>query len=144
MEDMNVDACRELLQASKFGDLALCHEGKAYVIPLYFGYDGEHVYFQCHPGVKDEYVNGTKEACLVAKHVESQNIWESVHVFGPVERVTLTDELAAAESALFTVPYPPAKGNYPKGTPVRTGQSMYYLKLKPERIHGKQSAFKAK
>lgn len=142
MEDMDQVASIRLLKASRFGDLALCHDDRAYVLPLFFGYDGEAVYFQCHPGTKDEYVDSTQEACLVVTHVESSDVWESVHVFGPIEKVTLTDDIQAAENALFAVPFPPAKGHYPKGKPVRTAQSMYYLKLKPTRIHGRQSAFK--
>lgn len=141
MEDMTPDACDDLLKASGFGDLALCHDSKAYVIPLYFGYDGKDVYFQCHPGLKDEYIDGTEEACLVVKHVESADIWESVHVFGSIERVTLSDDLAADDDALFKAPFPPTKGHYPQGRPIRTQQTMYYLKLTPSHVHGRQSAY---
>ena len=135
--------CETMLGSSRLGTLALAEDSKAYAIPLFFSFDGDMVWFQTHPGLKDEYLEATRDACLVVSHMGSENLWESVHVFGKVEKVTLTDDLEAARAALMDVPLPPASGNYPKGKPVRTDRNMYYLKLKPTHIEGKKSAWKS-
>ncbi len=139
---MSAAECRDILSASRLGVLALSHAGKAYAIPLYFAYDGDHVWFQCHPGLKDEYMESTDEACLVVTHSGAADIWESVQVFGPTEKASLSNDVESAKAALFKVPFPPAEGNFPKGRPVRTDDRMYYLKLTPSHVEGKKSTWR--
>lgn len=141
MEDMSVDKAKEVLATSRLGVLAYAEGGLSYAVPLYFGFDGDDVYFHCHPGLKDEFMSRTEEACLVVLHVESENVWESVQVFGPVEKLTLSDDLQTAKSALYSVPFPPAAGSFPGGTPRRMQEGVYYARLRPARIAGKYSTY---
>lgn len=141
MEDLGDGDARALLAASHLGVLCLADGGRSYAVPLYYSFDGDAAYFQCHPGVKDQFMAATREACLVVHHVESKHIWESVQAFGPVERLTLSDDLDAARSALAGTPYPPLAGNYPGGLPRRSEARMYHLRLRPTRISGKASTF---
>lgn len=140
---MRAEDAEALLHTSHFGILAMGRDGDAYAVPLYFAYDGEHVWFHCHPGLKDKYLDHAKEVCLVVTHVGSPNVWESVQVFGKAEKATLSNDLDAAKAALARVPLPPAHGNYPKGLPIRTGEEIYHVKLTPSHIEGMQSAFKS-
>lgn len=142
MEPMTEEAARSMLGASKLGVLSLADGGRAYAIPLFYGFDGEAVWFHAHPGRKDAYEDATEEACFTVFHKESENVWESVHAFGPVKRCSLNTDIEAAKSALFNVPPPPAPGNYPHGLPKRDDHGIYYLKLTPDRIEGVQSAFR--
>lgn len=142
MEKMEAAETLQTLEASHLGILALSNEGESYAIPLYFGFDGQDVFFQCHPGLKDEYVDATDRACLVVSHVAGPNIWESIQVFGPVERMYINSDVDKAKHALFHVPFPPAEGNYPKGLPVRSENHVYYLRLRPVIIEGKKSSIK--
>ncbi len=130
---------QDVLAASRLGYLGLCADKLAYVIPLFFGYDRKAVYFQCHPGLKDMYIEGTEEACLEVAHYESQHVWESVQVFGPIEKLTLNDDIAAAKNALFQVPYPPLPGSFPGGLPKRHDAQMFYLRLTVTRWSGRKS-----
>ncbi len=139
---MDLDEARDMLRASRFGVLALSQGGRSYALPLFFGYDGDHVYFHCHPGKKDAFIQSTREACLSVVHVESPNVWESVIVFGSIEKVTLNNELHAAKSALLRVPFPPLLGTFPGGTPIRSDQEVYHLKLTPRLIVGKKSTIR--
>ncbi len=111
-------------------------------MPLFFSFDGDAVYFQCHPGEKDDYLDSTEEACLTVVHMATDDVWESALVFGPVERLTLTDELEAARAALMAVPFPPLHGYLPHGTPKRSDRQVYYLRLQPTRMTGMASTFK--
>lgn len=142
MQDLPDDQAKEILKASRLGVLALAHDDASYAIPLYYAYDGEAVYFHCHPGVKDEWIEADKRACLVVIHVESENVWESVQVFGPVEKLSLSSDIQKAKNALYHVPFPPAEGHGPSGKPVRTDQDLYYIRLSPDEVHGKGSTFK--
>lgn len=141
MEDIPEAEAKELVKASRIGYLGLCADNLAYVLPMFYGYDDEAVYFQCHPGLKDAYIDGTEEACLEIAHYESQHVWESVQVFGPVEKLTLTDDIAAAKNALFQVPFPPAMGSF-RGLPKREDRSMFYMRLTPTRFAGRKSEIK--
>lgn len=142
MEQIYSSKSREILAASRLGTLALAKDGCSYAIPMFFGFDGNHVYFHGHPGLKDEYMDATEEACFVVSHVGSANIWESVHVFGPIEKLTLSSDIDAAKNALFNVPPPPAEGNFPKGLPKRTDHSVYYARINSTKVCGKVSEFK--
>ncbi len=139
MHDLEEAEVKEILKASRLGVLALCESYRAYAIPLFYGYDGEAVYFHCHPGMKDEYFRSTEEACMVVLHMDNEDLWESVHVFGQVEKLSLTNDIEAAKSALFNVPFPPLEGTAPHGTPLRSEQNVYYARLKPTRYAGKES-----
>ena len=142
MHALAPDQIQDILQASRLGVLALSHDNDSYAIPLYYGYDGDALYFHCHPGVKDEWIETDRRACLVVIHVESENIWESVQVFGAVEKLSLSSDIEKAKSALFTIPFPPAEGYTQSGNPVRTDQDVYYLRLRPDEMTGKGSTFK--
>ena len=141
MQALDDKAAVDILSASRIGVLSLARDGGAYAIPLFYSYDGDHVWFHCHPGVKDEWIDATDEACLVVSHIESADIWESVQVFGSLEKATLSTDIDAAKSALFQVPFPPADGSMPSGRPVRSDQAVYYLKLTPSHVEGKSSTF---
>lgn len=142
MHDLPDEQAKDILQASRLGVLALAHDDASYAIPLYYGYDGDAVYCHCHPGVKDEWIEADKRACLVVLHVESENVWESVQVFGPVERLSLSSDIEKAKNALYQVPFPPMEGETASGRPLRSDQDLYYIRLTPEEIHGKGSTYK--
>ncbi len=142
MHELSSSEADDILKASRLGVLALAHDDESYAIPLFYGYDGEAVYFHCHPGVKDEWIESDKRACLVVIHMESENIWESVQVFGPVQKLSLSSDIDKAKSALYNVPFPPAEGHTPSGKPMRSDQEVYYLRLQPEELTGKGSTFK--
>lgn len=141
MHDLASDQVVDILKESRLGVLSLAHDDESYAIPLFYGYDGEAVYFHCHPGVKDEWIEADKRACLVVVHMESENIWESVQVFGPVEKLSLSSDIDKAKNALYKVPFPPAEGQTPSGKPVRTDQEVYYLRLTPDEVTGKGSTY---
>lgn len=139
MEPLPPERAEAILRQLHFGHLGLARGGDSYVLPLFYGYDGKHVYFHSHPGLKDDYIKGTKEACFLATTIESEDEWESVQVFGPLEKVSIQDEILAAMDALIVVPLPPEYGFSEQGEPLRSGRNMYFWKLTPTRITGVQS-----
>lgn len=139
MEPLSPERSKDLLRQLHFGYLGLAKGGHSYVLPLFYSYDGKLLYFHSHPGLKDDYAEATKEACFLVNSVESESDWESVQVFGRVQKVTIQDEILAAMNALIVVPLPPEYGFSKQGEPLRTDQNMSFWKLMPTRISGMES-----
>lgn len=138
METLTSEETRAVLAQSRLGHLGLAREGRAYVVPIFFAYDGHAIYFESLPGLKDRYLAGTREACLAVTRVASGDRWESVLVFGQVEEVKLTDDLLPAMYALLSVPLPPAPGPSGLGGPRRGEQGARIHRLRPTRISGRK------
>lgn len=142
MEDLSDSDIASILAASRFGVLSMADGGRSYAIPIFFGADGHDVYFHCHPGTKDHFIDSSKEACLVVTHVAGEDVWETVQVFGALERLTLNDDIERARDAIYLLPPPPNEGAFPSGKPLRSPESVYFVRLSPTRVSGKQSTWR--
>lgn len=94
MTDSEVDA---FLREQGTGILALADGGRAYAIPISFGYETGRVVFAYwqfdSESRKAEYTDATDRACLTVYDVASEREWQSVIALGPLR------ELSAAEWA---------------------------------------------
>ncbi len=142
MEDLSDSEIQEILAASRLGILSMADGGRTYAIPIFFGFDGHDLYFHCHPGTKDHWIDAVQEACLVVTHVAGEDLWETVQVFGGLERLTLNDDLDKARDAIYLLPPPPKEGSHPSGKPLRSERAVFYVRLSPSRWSGKKSAWK--
>ncbi len=140
MQDMSDEEMQEMIKDTRFAHLGLASGDFSYVLPIFYGYDGDDFYFHSHPGQKDDFIHETKEACLVIAGVVGPDDWKSVQVFGPVEKCSVSDDLRNAEAAMMDVPLPPEFGFMKSGNPARSGEHMYFWKLSPVRMSGKKSA----
>ncbi|HVL47608.1 MAG TPA: pyridoxamine 5'-phosphate oxidase family protein [Candidatus Thermoplasmatota archaeon] len=141
MREMTHEEVRAFITGNRFGYLGLADDGRAYVIPLFYAYDGRTFWFHANPGLKDEYIARTREACLTVVRAWSEDEWESVIASGPIRPVDFQEEAARAMDALMAVPMPPAYGVTEHGEPRRAGEPGFrFLKLEPEVITGRSSA----
>ena len=89
MTDGEVDT---FLREQGTGILALADGGRAYAIPISFGYEtGRAVfaYWQFDPeSEKDEYTDATDRACLTVYDVASEREWRSVIARGPLRELS--------------------------------------------------------
>lgn len=106
---------------------------------MFYAYDGERLYFQSHPGMKDDFMAGTQSACFLVVEMLSADDWASVQVHGHVERATLTDDAFKALEAMMKNPFPPELSASDKGAPKRSAEKMYIGMLTPKRIAGRFS-----
>lgn len=139
MEPMRPEEIQAFVARSRFGLLGLAKGGHAYVVPLFYGFDGRRFYFHSNPGMKDAYRDATEEACLVIVHTPSEDVWSSVLVFGAMEPVLDGPEQLVAMDALMHVPLPPAFGSSPFGEPTREGARARLWKLVPREMTGRKS-----
>lgn len=139
MEPLSETELRRLLGKSRFGHLALAREGRAYCIPLYFGFDGQAFYFHSQPGMKDDFIEATREACFAVESVQTDDDWQSVLAFGPVEECLDDRDRLRAMEVLLSVPMPPAWGVTELEEPKRADRPRRFYKLVPRRLSGRKS-----
>jgi uncharacterized protein len=139
METLPHDACLGFIKRSRVGVMALAKDDVAYAVPLFYAYDGKRLYFQSHPGEKDQYLEETKQACFVITEIQGDDDWRSVQVTGDVEKITLSDDAATALDAMAKNPFPPEFGVDSKGNPNRSAQRMYLWMMTPTKITGRVS-----
>jgi nitroimidazol reductase NimA-like FMN-containing flavoprotein (pyridoxamine 5'-phosphate oxidase superfamily) len=139
MDVMAPHEVREFVARNRFGMLGLAAEGNAYVVPLYYGFDGVSVYFSTRPGLKSRFMTTTREACFVIARVVSFDDWASVEVFGRLEEVRAGSGLTAAMNALMSVPLPPEWGVSGFGEPRRGDVGAGIYRLVPRDWSGRKS-----
>ena len=139
MEVLPRDACLGFLHRGRIGVMALAKDGMAYAIPLFYAYDGKHLYFQSHPGEKDLFLEACAEASFVVVEFRGDDDWKSVQATGPVEKITLSDDAMHALDAMAKNPFPPEFGVDAKGMPKRSPGNMYLWMMTPDKISGRQS-----
>src|SRR5512143_2152579 len=89
VHEMTEDECRSALARVSFGRLACAHDGQPYVVPIYFSYDGTHLYGLSAPGQiygfstlgqKIEWMRANPLVCVEIDDHTSHNEWMSVVV----------------------------------------------------------------
>ncbi len=140
MKPMTDPEVLEFIAHNRLGVLSLASLGRAYGVPLYYGFDGRSIYFGTRPGEKTAYLQATQEACFTIVRVVSLDEWASVQAFGLVEPVESGQAYDAAIDALLAVPLPPEWGVSVHGEPLRSDRNMRVYRLKPTHVTGRKSA----
>jgi nitroimidazol reductase NimA-like FMN-containing flavoprotein (pyridoxamine 5'-phosphate oxidase superfamily) len=94
IRDLTQDECRGALAQFNFGRLACARDDQPYLVPIYFAYDGRHIYGFSTPGQKIDWMRSNPRVCLEADERTSHDRWTSVVVSGRYEELTDTPELA--------------------------------------------------
>ena len=97
VEDMPPAEMHWLLQTANFGHLGCANNGRPYVFPMHYAYDGKELYFLTTEGMKTQFLKGNPQVCLQVEQVTDSSHWRSVMVIGHAERLT---ELKETERAM--------------------------------------------
>ena len=92
VEDMPLEEMRALLGRIGYGHLGCAREGRPYVVPMHYSYDGECLYLFTTEGMKTGFIEANAEVCMQVEDVESPSSWQSVMVTGRAERLTGQEE----------------------------------------------------
>ena len=101
IHEMTEDECRTALGRTSFGRLACARDNQPYVVPIYFSYDGKHLYGFSTPGQiygfsmlgqKIEWMRSNPLVCLEIDELTSHHQWMSVVVSGRYEELPDTPE----------------------------------------------------
>jgi uncharacterized protein len=102
VEDMPLEEMRALLRRIGFGHLGCAREGRPYVVPMHYAYDGECLYLFTTEGTKTSFIEANPEVCMQVEEVESPSRWQSVMVTGQAERITKQEEKEHAMQHITT------------------------------------------
>ncbi len=92
VEDITPAEMHALLRRESFGHLGCSREGRPYVVPMQYAYDGKELYFFTTQGMKTEFIGANPQVCLQVEEVTDSSHWRSVMVIGRADRVTKREE----------------------------------------------------
>ena len=96
VEDMAPAEMHALLQRASFGHLGCSREGRPYVVPMNYAYDGKELYFFTTEGMKTQFIEANPKVCLQVEEITDSTRWRSVMVIGQAERLTNAAETERA------------------------------------------------
>ncbi|HVS82478.1 MAG TPA: pyridoxamine 5'-phosphate oxidase family protein [Pyrinomonadaceae bacterium] len=96
VEDMAPAEMHALLQRASFGHLGCSREGRPYVVPMNYAYDGKELYFFTTEGMKTQFIEANPKVCLQVEEITDSTHWRSVMVIGQTERLTNAAETERA------------------------------------------------
>lgn len=101
VEDMSHDEMHELLERQSFGHLGCAREGRPYVVPMNYAFDGKDLFFFTTEGMKTHFIDANPEVCLQVEEVTDPSHWRSVMVSGRAEKLTQTEEVQHAMQSIL-------------------------------------------
>lgn len=96
VEDMAPAEMHELLQRQSFGHLGCSRDGRPYVVPMDYAYDGKELYFFTTEGMKTQFIGANPKVCLQVEEITDRTHWRSVMVIGQAEQLTNAEETQRA------------------------------------------------
>ncbi|HYX28867.1 MAG TPA: pyridoxamine 5'-phosphate oxidase family protein, partial [Pyrinomonadaceae bacterium] len=96
VEDMSPAEMHALLQRETFGHLGCARDGRPYVVPMHYVYDGKDLYFFTTQGMKTRFIQANPQVCLQVEEVVDSMNWRSVMVIGQAVELVLGDEMQRA------------------------------------------------
>ena len=96
VEDMPPAEMHALLQRESFGHLGCARDGRPYVVPMHYAYDGKELYFFTTEGMKTQFIEANPKVCLQVEEITDRTHWRSVMVIGKAEQLTNAEETQRA------------------------------------------------
>ena len=96
VEDMAPADMHALLQRQSFGHLGCSRDGRPYVLPMNYAYDGKELYFFTTEGMKTQFIAANPKICLQVEEVSDSTHWRSVMVIGEATRLENSEEMQRA------------------------------------------------
>lgn len=90
IHEMTAQECATALAQLGFGRLACARADQPYIVPIYFSYDGQHLYGVTTLGQKIEWLRTNPQVCVEVDECSSPYHWISIVVFGRYEEITET------------------------------------------------------
>lgn len=103
------DQIEALLRTAIVGRIACCAhgetgDGRPYLVPLAFGYDGESVYAHSGPGRKLDFMRAEPKVTFEVDHATASDRWESVVAEAFFAEITDPEQRLSALRTLYPPP----------------------------------------
>lgn len=96
VEDIAPAEMHALLMRANFGHLGCAREGRPYVVPMNYAYDGKELYFFTTEGMKTSFISVNPQVCLQVEEIIDSSHWRSVMIIGRAERLTKSEDMERA------------------------------------------------
>jgi uncharacterized protein len=133
--DLDQTQIEHLLREQQIGRIGIAGEGRVYVFPIAYGYDGRFIYSVSHDGTKTRLMRGQPEVAFEVEAIESPAHWRTVLVHGTYEELTEEsdrDHALATIGAQGQAPVPPSLAPYVKG-----GEATVVYRIRVREITGR-------
>jgi nitroimidazol reductase NimA-like FMN-containing flavoprotein (pyridoxamine 5'-phosphate oxidase superfamily) len=99
----------ELLRTAIVGRIACCGhgqvgDGRPYLVPLAYGYDGKAIYAHSGPGRKLDLMRAEPRVTFEVDQAQASDRWRSVIAEGTFEEIADNDERARALRVIYPLP----------------------------------------
>lgn len=95
--DLTTDEINNVLTSQSICRIACADEGKPYVTPVTYAYDGKYIYIQSKNGKKVKIMRKNPQVCVQVDIMNNPNFWKSVIVNGVFEELKEADAEKAKE-----------------------------------------------
>ena len=85
--ELTHDQIERLLHSEIVGRIGCHAEGRTYVVPVNYVYDGEFLYGHAAPGMKLRMMRANPEVCFQVDHRSGLSNWQSVIAWGTFEEL---------------------------------------------------------
>lgn len=92
IEDMTADEMKTLLYAKELGHLGCSRDGRPYIVPMHYTFDGASIYFLTTEGQKTTYMKANHQVCFQVEDIAGRDEWKSVIVTGQAEQITNSED----------------------------------------------------
>jgi len=129
--ELDAAQCEDLLRSEVIARIGCLSDGRVYVVPVTYVYDGTYVYGHAMDGAKLRAMRANPQVCVEVEHVDDLSNWRSVIAWGTFEECDGPDwdagfaMLAERIMPLLTLP---ANQPPPDLSVLRRG-SVYRIKL---------------
>ena len=96
VEDMTPADMHALLERESFGHLGCARDGRPYVVPMNYAYDGKELYFFTTEGMKTQFIQSNPQVCLQVEEITDSTHWRSVMLIGKAEQLTGKEDMQRA------------------------------------------------
>ncbi|MDH4091379.1 MAG: pyridoxamine 5'-phosphate oxidase family protein [Cyclobacteriaceae bacterium] len=96
---LNRDQIDSFLRCEVIGRIGCSANGKTYVVPITYIYDGKNIYAATKVGMKTDLMRQNPNICFEVDHIRNMANWQSVIAWGKYEEL----EGKAAEDALQSI-----------------------------------------
>lgn len=128
--ELNGRQIEDLLRAEVIARIGCLHDGRVYVVPVTYAYDGTYLWGHSMDGAKLAAMRSHPEVCIEVEHVDDLSNWRSVIAWGTFEECFGDDWHAGmallVQRILPLLKFPPHQHPDPQGP--KTG-TVYRIKL---------------
>ena len=98
--ELTRDQIEHLLHSEVVGRIGCHAEGRTYVVPVNYAYDGEFLYGHAAEGMKLRMMRANREVCFEVDHRAGLSDWQSVIAWGTFEELQGHDATRAMDLLL--------------------------------------------